>query len=429
MLFNGALSAQDHFFLRKLADKYNNNFYFYKAIPLYEHLLGQNPGDTIICRKLAGIYNHINDSRNAERCYKELVASDTTNAEYFLKYAQALARNGKYSQAERYFYKFSVTKKQDVRGKGFAEAYNNMEQFFRDSARLKITRLPFSTDADEFSPAIFGKSIVFSSDRAGSSLLRTCYNWTQSPYLDHFVADPDSTEAAIFSASINTVYHEGPVSFSRSQDTILFTRSNSTRLKLQRGKGGVNTLGIYQAVRDAGRSKWEKITPVNLNSKNYSVEHPAFTPDGRGLIFASDMPGGFGEMDLYFSELKRDSAGNILLGNPVNLGKNINTPGTEVFPFVDKEGNLWYASDGIPGLGGLDIFFAAGQKNEFSLPVNPGYPLNTRFDDFGYVSDGAGDIGYFSSNRGSGLQNDDIFKVTGMAGKMVVKTVDNRNRR
>lgn len=429
LLVPAALIAQDKFIIRKMADAYYNNFYFSKAIPLYEQLISKNPEDAQLYLKLATIYDHVNDNNNAERCYRELIARDSTKAEYMLKYAQALARNGKYTLSARFYEKLGKDSTGNNRWKSFVKAYSNLPLFYLDSARIKISGTPFSTRADDFSPARFGNAIVFSSDRSGFTNLRTSYNWTQSPFLDLFVADPDSEVASLFSGDLNSVYHEGPVTFNRNQDTILFTRSNSDHLKLHRNQEGINTLGLFRAVLDKENKKWTSLTPLNLNNINYSVEHPALSPDGRELFFSSDMPGGYGGMDLYVSHRSRDSVGNVSWGTPENLGSGINTPGYEVFPNLDGEGNLWFASNGIPGLGGLDLFFAARQESVFEPPVNPGYPLNTRFDDFGYIPGGFGEKGYFSSNRKHGLRDDDIYNVTCNLRNLVVMAVDTRTNK
>jgi len=416
--------AQDFFMEKKLADGFYGNFDFYKAITLYESLAKRHPDDLTLFEKLATIYDHINDSKNAERCYAVLVNSREVKPEYLLNYAHALARNGNYDDAQLYYSKYFVMRPDDPRGTGFAKAYQNLSAFYRDSASFSIQKAPFSSPADDFSPAYFGKTIVFSSDRTGFSMIRSDYNWTQSPYLDLFQAERESKEVKEFSKELNSIYHEGPVTFNQKQDTIIFTRSNYYHSRLHKSNEGVNKLSLFQANWDDQQKRWVHIHPLILNNDQYSVEHPALSPDGKDLYFASDMPGGFGGMDLYVSHRILDANGNPSWGKPVNLGSGVNTPGYEVFPFMDREGNLWFASDGIPGLGGLDIFFAGKSKDGFAKPVNPGYPMNTRFDDFGYITDSAGENGYFSSNRNNSGKNDDIYSIARPFHRILVEVVD-----
>jgi outer membrane protein OmpA-like peptidoglycan-associated protein len=198
---------------------------------------------------------------------------------------------------------------------------------------------------------------------------------------------------------------------------------------LRKSEDGVTKLGLFQAVWDPNEKKWVNILPLSLNNDSYSVEHPAISPDGEKLYYASDMPGGMGGMDLYVSHRIIDSNGSASWGVPVNLGAGINSPGLEVFPFVDDQGNLWYASNGIPGLGGLDIFLAVKSEEGFSKTINPGYPLNTRFDDFGLITQNAGEEGYFSSDRYNKYGNDDIYSFSKQFHKRVVSVYDGRTKK
>jgi outer membrane protein OmpA-like peptidoglycan-associated protein len=416
--------AQDFIGKKKIADGYYNSFDFYKAAAMYEQLLKSSPNDLELHLKLATIYDHLNDSQGAERCYFFLVNRKEVKPEYLLSYAQALSRNGKYDKALIYYQKYKDVRPQDTRGDSFSQAYKHMNQFYKDSASFHIKKAPFSTLADDFSPAYFGGTIIFSSDRSGFSMVRSTYNWTQTSYLDLYQATPGSKQANSFSKELNSAYHEGPVTFSKNQDTIIFTRSNYFESHLRKSTEGVNKLSLFQANWDKGQKKWINVHPLTLNSDEYSVQHPAISPNGKELYFASDMPGGYGAMDLYVSHAIKDANGENSWGVALNLGPAINSPGDDVFPFIDMEGNLWYASSSIPGLGGLDIFFAGKTAQSFSKTINPGYPMNTRFDDFGYITDNTGEAGYFSSNRNNGYADDDIYSITRAFKKKLLRVYD-----
>ena len=416
----------------KLADKYDDQFDFHKAIPLYEKILKRDPQNVEVYRKLANIYDRINDSKNAERCYAFLTRkAETMNVRpiYLLHYAQALSRNGKYAEAAAWYRRYEEGEPADPRGAAFSDAYQNIKLFYRDSANYTIQKVPFSTGADEFSPAYFRDMIVFASDRPDFSAVRSTYNWTKSSYLDLYVAYPNEKEARPFSNNLNSIYHEGPVTFSKNQDTILFTRSNFYRSHLHKSTEGINKLSLFEAIWESKSKIWTNIQPLSINNDQYSVEHPALSPDGTDLYFASDMPGGMGGMDLYVSHRITDSKGRGYWGTPKNLGPGINTPGYDVFPFMDPQGNLWYASNGIPGMGGLDVFFAGKSGDGFAKPVNPGYPLNTRFDDFGFITLNAGESGYFSSNRFNSYGNDDIFSINRTFRHRIILVYDAKSRK
>jgi outer membrane protein OmpA-like peptidoglycan-associated protein len=404
---------------KKLADRYYNRFDFYKAIPMYQQLLKSYPRNYELTERLADSYRRINDAENAEPYYERLVDTTVVKHELLLYYAQTLAHNGKYEKASAWYQKYAEVEPGDRRGSEFPVAYKNLTSFFRDSSSCLVRKMPFCSDLSDFSPAYYGKNIVFASARKKVSFVRFFYNWTYSSFIDLYEASPDSENAVPFSKGINSIYHEGPVTFTKNQDTIIFTRSNFYHLRLKKSSDGVNKLKLYQASWNQHLNKWVNVTPLPFNNDQFSVGHPTLAADGMTLYFASDMPGGFGGTDIYISHLVNDPSGKKTWGTPVNLGPEINSPGNELFPFIDNEGNLWFASNGIPGLGGLDVFLARKKQNGFEKPVNPGYPMNTRFDDFGYITKNAGKEGYISSDRYNAVGNDDIFKL--VKNKLTIK--------
>ena len=414
LLFCTVGSSRNFVTKKKLANRYYSQFDFHRAIPIYEKILKKDPLNAEIYEKLANIYDRINDSQNAERCYTFLTTENEKKeipSFLLLNYARVLSRNGKYPLAAFWYKKYKDAAPADPRGAAFSDAYQHMELFYKDSVYYTIQKAPFSSDADDFSPAYYQNMIVFASDRTKFSIVRSTYNWTKSSYLDLYIANPDDKEANPFSNKLNSIYHEGPVTFSKDQDTIIFTRSNYFHSRLHKSNEGINKLSLFEAIWDIKSKSWINIQPLSLNDNQYSNEHPALSPDGTELYFASDKPGGMGGMDLYVSHYIADSQGSGSWGSPVNLGPGINTPGNDMFPYVDPQGNLWYASNGIPGLGGLDVFFACKLGEGFSEPINPGYPFNTRFDDFGFITLNAGESGYLSSDRYNTFGNDDIYSL------------------
>jgi outer membrane protein OmpA-like peptidoglycan-associated protein len=158
-------------------------------------------------------------------------------------------------------------------------------------------------------------------------------------------------------------------------------------------------------------------------SDDYSYAHPAFSSDDQTLIFASNMPGGQGGTDLWM--VKRVG---LEWGTPENLGPKINTPGEEKFPYLSNDGNLYFASDGHPGLGGLDIFKATAENNTFSTPENIGNPFNSKDDDFGFIIDQNNREGYFTSNRAGGIGDDDIYQWKNLDLKLTVKVISSKTK-
>ncbi|RYY08897.1 MAG: flagellar motor protein MotB, partial [Chitinophagaceae bacterium] len=200
---------------------------------------------------------------------------------------------------------------------------------------------------------------------------------------------------------LNTSLHDGPMSLTRDQKFAFYNRNNFRTSKGGRNKGGVYKLNMFSAQNAGG--KWYGVRPFQYNSLEYSTAHPALTPDGNVLYFVSDMPGGFGGKDLYYTVKTGD-----LWGKPVNMGSVINTEGDETFPYVSPDGTLYFSSNGHTGLGGLDIFkVTLKDKVPVSKITNLGVPVNSSKDDFGLIINASNASGYFSSNR---YGSDDIFK-------------------
>ncbi len=152
--------------------------------------------------------------------------------------------------------------------------------------------------------------------------------------------------------------------------------------------------------------KWLKPTPFIYNNPSYSVGQPFLTADGNTMYFASNMPGGFGGVDIY--RVTKNEAGE--WSNLQNLGNKINTEGDEMYPFVEENNNMFYfSSNGHYGLGGLDIFISPMQGTSFGNAYNAGVPLNSQYDDFSAIVNEKTGKGYFSSNRPSGDGGDDIY--------------------
>ena len=183
---------------------------------------------------------------------------------------------------------------------------------------------------------------------------------------------------------------------------MVFTRNNYNEGKSRRSSDNVTKLKLYSAeLRDGG---WANVQELPFNSDEYSTGHPALSRDGQSLYFVSDRPGGRGGTDVYVARFD-----NGTWSQPLNLGPQVNTRGDEMFPFVDENGLLYFASSGQPGsLGGLDIYVAALGGGGTPQISHLEAPINSKADDFGLITDGSRATGYFSSNRLNG--DDDIYR-------------------
>jgi len=186
-----------------------------------------------------------------------------------------------------------------------------------------------------------------------------------------------------------------------------FTRNNYLKGKRGRDDQKITLLKLYKA--EFINDKWTNITELPFNSDQYSTAHPALSNDEKKLYFASDMPGTLGQSDLYSVAINDDKS----FGKPENLGSAINTEGRETFPFIAADNQLYFASDGRPGLGGLDVFVSTIKSDgTFAAVQNVGAPINSKQDDFAFIINSDTSNGFFSSNREGGIGNDDIYKIT-----------------
>jgi len=445
-------SGQTSFTLKE-ADRFYKNYHYTSAIPLYESWLTKHPHDIPVIEKLADSYSKINDSGNEERLYKKLIDEKPADKNGLLKYASVLAENGKYEQSLQYFRLFSE-KGGDTRGVRYVEALRNLDKFYKDSSNIIIKPLIVNSRHDDFSPAFYKSGILFCSDRVTGQVRKT-FDWNQSAYLDiYYLMDTtdvfnagekpeaehkkktgvitsvthsdqtyqtsndtrtlgylnrpvhndslklDGTRVVKFSNAINTKYHEGPLVFFKGEDSLIFTRNNYYRGKYKTDDEGVNKLKLYTAKQTG--DTWS-VKDFPFNSNDYSVGHPALSPDNKILYFASDMPGGKGGTDIWYCNWTPNG-----WSKPQNLTE-VNTEGQEMFPFVDEQGNLYLASDGWGGLGGLDVFYARNSQHGFDIPRNVGSPINSSKDDFGLIVKDDGRTGYFSSGRNWNESLDDIY--------------------
>ncbi len=378
-------------------------YHFQEAIQLFEGLLKSQPNNAEVEEKLAHSYRKINNSRKAEMWYAKLVQDPYTNPNNKLYYAQALAMNGKYESSREWYQRYAQDARHDERGLDFARVYRDTAHFHQDAANYEISLAPFNSKEADFSPMYYRGGIVFCSNRPNKkSRFKLKFNWNNTHFLDLYYAKGGVSTPELFHEKLNTKYHEGPLAFYNGGQSVIFTRNNYHEGKLGESSDGTHKLKMYLAEIKDG--EWSNIEEFPYNDDEYSVGHPTLSVDGTTLYFASDMPGTQGGTDIFMCNLE-----NGYWTSPTNLGEEINTPGNEMFPYIDADNHLYFASDGKPGLGGLDIFVSKNTQGRFTLPQNLGVPINSNKDDFGLIYQPDKGEGYFSSNRAGGQGDDDIY--------------------
>lgn len=424
---------------------------------------------------LATSYFFVKNFEKAEKNYREVLSKNIRlegeDLRAYLRYAQTLSANGKHQEASTLYEKYTSLQAFDSRGTEFVNLYNNIDALSRNASSYQIEYLGLNTDSPDFSPAYYKKGLVFVSGRGKNSAVKRVFSWDNSPFLDLFIIDDlaalqksnaisaigssalsssPTTKASTpivgddhytpatandaniimsygnayisgdtkyveyaavpakrFSRTLNSKYHEGPCAFYHTIDKIIFTRNNKVENSILENRNkNISRLKLYTAVKKG--NGWQEIEELPFNNDGYSCGHPSLTTNDKVLYFVSDMPGGYGGTDIYLVRFTEQG-----WSKPINLGGRVNTPGNEMFPYVDEHGGLYFSTDGLPGLGGLDLFFVSTDSIT-QMPIgkarNLGAPLNSTKDDFGILTDGERKTGYFSTNRKRGNLDDDIYR-------------------
>jgi len=383
------------------SDKLIDEFSYHEAIAKLENSSEKN---TDTYRKLAISYQNTDDYINAERYFSLVANAPDRVADDVYNYASVLKINQKYNEADQWFAKFYEMNKNDSRAKLNVQRKGFYQSLQEDKGQFKVHKLYMNTKQEDFGAVFYKNRLVFTSSNHSSSFVQRNWNWNKLPFLDLQIADIDDqhqlTNIESFGNKVNKKYHEGPSSFNTEGNFMVFTRNNYS------GKSTDNRIKLQLFESELQGNTWSEAKPLPYNSDEYSVGHPTLTADGKMLYFASDMEGGIGGVDIYVSNRSADGSWS----QPINLGKTVNTEGNEMFPFIHSDGVLFFASDGLPGLGGLDVFAVQIKEAQVNgAPQNLGSPVNSSFDDFALILNAEQKGGYFSSNRKEGKGDDDIY--------------------
>lgn len=375
-----------------------------------------------IALKIAHCNERINATQKASAAYANAIRYGRASAADRLAYARQLLKTGSYKQAAEQFgivldsinngayQEPDRTKSNQMDIKAAKQLAQNgllsaqkAPQWKQEGSRYKVKRMDvFNSRRDDYSPVLAGDQheyLYFTStrnDAQGNELSGI----TGAKPADIFMSEKDDkghwSKPEAVTGGLNTDFDEGACALTPDQRTMYLTQCVSDA-----------SYPRYAQIVTSARSDaaWGKPTELKITADTLSsYAHPAVSPDGEWLYFVSDMPGGMGGMDIWRARIT--PAG---LGGVENLGEPINTPGNEMFPTFRPNGDLYFSSDGHPGMGGLDIFIASvGRDGKYHV-AHPGYPLNSQADDFGMTFEGVHNRGYFASNRNDGRGWDHIY--------------------
>ncbi len=393
--FSHAIDAQISPQIAK-GDAYFNNQEYTDAIDLY--LLAYQMDESIeVSRKLAETYHRIGQNQACEKWLENTINFSNRTPEDILKYAEILKVLKKYPEAIQNYKLYLEYRPDDSRALEHTRNEQYYQDLWGDSLKYRMHILGVNGDMEAFGVVPYGgNKYLFSASQVNNDY---CIKKDKKKdlYLDIYQCELDSNEQFIntqrFDKPLNTRYHDGPVYYDMNSKTIYVTRNNMDGDRPITNKKGEVILKIYTYKNVDG--EWQDEAELPLNSEEYSTGHPCLSADGKTLYFSSNIPGGYGKADLYKSKWEDDH-----WGQPINLGPNVNTEGDEMFPYVSKEGIIYFASNGHAGLGGLDNFMCEPWGDEWSVAYNLGSPINTNFDDFSLLFVPGQEIGFFTSNRG-----------------------------
>lgn len=394
------------------ADKNYEEYAYADAIKGYEELIYKGTTDEKILRRLGNSYYFIGELRDALKWYDQLFkVNKVQEPEYLYRYAQCFKSVGNYHRADEVLAKFNEKATSEKRADLIRNDKNYLEDIKFNSGRFDIADAGMNSSYSDYGSAVYDNKLVFTSARDTGGVAKNNFKWTNKSfsrlYIVELMPDGNVSEPKKFRSKENGKYNESTPIFTKDGRTMYFTRNNFTDGKRGANDKQVTLLKLYSSELIDG--KWKNIKELPFNSDQYSTAHPALSVDEKTLYFASDMPGTLGQSDLY----KVSINGNGAYGSPVNLGPSINTEGRETFPFISEENELYFASDGRPGLGGLDVFVSKIQEDQtFDEVQNVGEPVNSKQDDFAFVIDSKKRNGFFSSNRVTGNGLDDVYRFT-----------------
>lgn len=414
------------------ADYYFDKMWYADAAILYEQALEKDQRNYSydIIQKAADAHYFNTNMEQAYHWYNLLYEKykKDMSADNIFKYAHTLKGTGNYGRAKRLMRLYNRKVKdesfkigEDATMEDAIPSEVVLDNILNTEKKFEIKSSAVNSEYSDFGPMFYEDGqVVFASAKDSSFFNTRRYKWNDQPYLDLYVAkmneeSEDLRDVVKMSNKINTKYHEASVTFSSDNSTMYFTRNNYGK-KLKRDKNGINHLKIYISKKVDG--EWKEGIELPFNSDDYSVGHPALSPDGKQLYFVSDMPGSIGNTDIFVVDVIGDGS----FSEPRNLGPEINTDKREMFPFINNK-KLYFSSDGHTGLGGLDVYEVAFDQEEGFLEVrNVGQPVNSNMDDFSYIVDEETQKGFFASNRPGGSGDDDIYSFKRL---MVEEVIEN----
>ena len=354
-----------------------------------------------VAYQIGTCYRLINVAPRSSAAYRNAIRYNYPDSMAIFYLARELQYEGKYKEAEKYYRMFLEKAPGDVLAENGLKGCQLAQEWKNNPTRYIVKRDKlFNSRRSDCAPMYLGKEFdqIYFTSSTEKSLGKDKSSITGTKNNDIYFSKKNEKGAwqrpEPIEGDVNTELDEGIVSFSPDGNTMYLT-------KARREPNADTSVEIFTSSRSG--AKWSTPVKYEITADTLSAYgHPAVSPDGEYLYFSSDMPGGYGGKDIWRISLT-DKGGSL-----ENMGVQINTPGNEMFPYVRSDGDLYFSSDGHPGMGGLDIFKA--RLNEYGVwkIENMQYPVNSQGDDFG-ITFGPEETGFFSSNRNDARGYDHIY--------------------
>ncbi|WP_426432015.1 OmpA family protein [Winogradskyella sp. HB-48] len=390
----------------KKADKEFARFEYVDAAESYKKLIDKGDGSPYVYGQLAECYYNIFNTVEAEKWYAKALESED-NPEMIYKYSEMLKANGKYDESNKQMEKFASMRPADNRATAFRKNPNYLPKILEQGKKFNVQDAGFNSAQSDFGGIVNDGKLFITSARNDN---RKTYGWNEEPFLDIYTLTKNSDgaygNATLMNDKINTKYHEGLVSFTPDGKTMYFSRESYFEKDFQKdslSKVRYSQLYLFKATKLG--NDWDTVESLAINSENYSVKNPSVSADGSTLYFSSNMPGGYGNFDIYKAAINEDGT----LGEPENLGQKVNTEGQEMFPYISSNNTLYFSSNGHLGLGGMDVFYTKVVDGKMAPVRNVGIPINSNGDDFAFTINEETEEGFVSSNREGGKGSDDVY--------------------
>jgi len=394
VLFILCLCSISVFAQKSQADKKFSLYEYSESIPLYKQYLAKKPGDYDATRKLALCYKYTNNISGSVEAYQTLLTLKEAVPEDWYDLVQLLRISGNLTEARVYALQYQQ-KNNSEKAQNLLKSIDMYTELMSGSNEYDVVNKTGQYSQSVFSATWYHNSLIVTAESTEGAKS----DWTGRGFTKLFQTDRNFSKLTPFAAELMSKHNDGPAAFSDDGNTIYFTTINKKSILEQ----DVNTSKLQISTAIFKDSKWQPADLFKFNNSGYNVAHPALRTDGNILVFSSDKPGGKGGMDLYYCSKQPDNTWS----EPINIVA-LNSSENEIFPNYDASGNLYFASNGLPGLGGLDVFVSKNEGSNFRAPVNLKAPINSNFDDFSLTTVNTPDSGYISTNRFGTPETDDI---------------------